>query len=382
MTNLKELRELLARAEIGASGPPAPSTGWARRFTRRLALRAMKPYTVHQQAVNRQLAIGLSDLTAAVEGLADRVEQLTQDYCALDERLKLIDSRLRGNVSYGRTLESRLEVVRSDHALLRSGLLAVEQIVSAARFRPPMSELALEPFPDAATGRVFGFRAPAAHSSPLEDLSRRLLDVFAGAPELAEGRRSIYLDVIGERSPVVDIGCGRGDFLDLLRGRGISCVGVDPDAAMLAAARDRGHHELVEADANSYLVSVPDGSLGVVFCAQVLEHLPADYLLRFMALALSKLMPGGLLIAEAPNPHSPHASKIFWVDITHRGPVFPEVALTVCWALGFGSAYVFHPAGSGDAEADRFSEPEFALVATKALHDDRGSSPAHPRSIP
>ncbi len=369
MTSAAELQELLARVEAGVAAPPHPRTGWTRRLTRRLALRSMKPHTSYQQNINRELAIAVQDLAARVQQLTDAASQTAED---LEERLKLTDGRLRANLPRIRTLESRLAEVRSDHVSLQNGLSAMEQLVWAARYRPTMFGLALEPFRDDDAGRVYGFRATAAKSSGPEELYRRILDVF-GSAEVAQERRSVYLDIIGEHSPVVDIGCGRGDFLDMLRGRGISYVGVDPDGAMLAAARDRGHEDLVEADANSYLESVPDDSLGIVFCAQVIEHLSADYLLRFMALALAKLKPGGLLIAEAPNPHSPYTSKIFWVDITHRGPVFPEVALTVTWALGFGSAYVFHPAGSGDAEADRFSEPEFALVAAKA-HADRAAA--------
>ena len=193
-----------------------------------------------------------------------------------------------------------------------------------------------------------------------------MLDVFRAPPAIVQEGQRPYLELIGDRAPVVEIGCGRGDFLDLLRERDTSYVGVDPDPGMLAAAQARGHGDLVQADANSYLEGVPDSSVGAVVCSYVIEHMAAKYLVRFMALSLDKLKPGGIFIAETPNPHSAQASKAFWADITRRGPVFPEVALTLCWRLGFGSAYVFHPQGSGDAEQDRFVERAFALVATKA----------------
>lgn len=348
------------------------------------------PQRIAQRA---QLTLGITAVFSALEGLHARVEQLAltsqpaADHAGstlgaepaegqpgelealLNERIGVLEGRLRANAMQIHALESRLERVRTDHESLQDGLAAVDQVVSAARLRPSMWGLALRPFRDDVAGHVYGFWG-AAESSPRGELYRRLLDVFGGAPAVVQERRRPYLDLIDEHSPVVDIGCGRGDFLDLLQERGTSYLGVEPDGGMLAAAGARGHSELVEDDANSYLEGVPDDSLGTVFCAQVIEHMPPDYLLRFIDLSLAKLKPGGILILEAPNPHSPHTNKIFWVDITHRAPVFPEVALTLCWAVGFGSAYVFHPGGSGDAEADRFRAPEYAVVATKGGAED------------
>ena len=77
-----------------------------------------------------------------------------------------------------------------------------------------------------------------------------------------------------------------------------------------------------------------------------------------------KLTHGGLLIAETVNPHYPPALKTFWVDLTHRAPIFPEVALELCREAGFASAYFFHPNGTGDVGRDRFTQGEFAVVAT------------------
>ncbi len=271
-------------------------------------------------------------------------------------------------------LESRLEEVLTEHRSLQNALAAVEQLVSAAHSRPSMWGFALEPFQDEVAGSVYGFRGGGSEPVGQDEVYSQVLDVFRGPPGIVQEGQRPYLELIGDRAPVVEIGCGRGDFLDLLRERGTSYVGVDPDPAMFAAARARGHSDLVQADANSYLEGVPGGSVGAVVCSYVIEHMPADYLVRFIELSLEKLKPGGTLIAETPNPHSARAGKAFWTDITRRGPVFPELALTVCWRLGFGSAYVFHPRGSGDAEKDRFVEQEFALVATKAPAADEADA--------
>ena len=80
--------------------------------------------------------------------------------------------------------------------------------------------------------------------------------------------------------------------------------------------------------------ALPDGSLGTIFCAQVIEHLPHDQLRRLLELSLRKLAPGGLFIAETVNPHRISSLKTFWVDLTHQHPIFPEVALAICAIAG------------------------------------------------
>ena len=135
---------------------------------------------------------------------------------------------------------------------------------------------------------------------------------------------------------------------------------------MVARCRDKGHRDVAQADGIEYLKQCNDSSLGVLFAAQVIEHLTHDQLHEFLALARRKLSPEGILIAETVNPHSPAALKTFWVDLTHQRPIFPEVALELCREAGFGSGYIFHPNGTGDVDRDRFVQGEFAVVASVA----------------
>jgi SAM-dependent methyltransferase len=95
------------------------------------------------------------------------------------------------------------------------------------------------------------------------------------------------------------------------------------------------------------------------------EHMPFARLEALLAAALRALRPGGLLIVETVNPHAPDAMKGFWLDPTHERPLFPEVLLVLCRIAGFASGYVFHPGAAGDVEADRFSAPTYAVVATR-----------------
>jgi SAM-dependent methyltransferase len=215
---------------------------------------------------------------------------------------------------------------------------------------------------DASAGRVFGFDSPL--SADDEDAYREFEELFRGTEAFIAERQRRYVDVIGDCAPALDVGCGRGEFLDVLAEAGIEATGVDSDAGMVARCRDKGH-DVALGDAVGHLESLDDASLGLVFSAQVVEHLPPDVLTRFLELAARKLRPGGLLIAETVNPHSAAALKAFWVDITHQHPLFPETMLALVRIAGFSSGYVFHPNGTGDVETDRYVTGEYAVVARR-----------------
>ena len=117
--------------------------------------------------------------------------------------------------------------------------------------------------------------------------------------------------------------------------------------------------------ASTHLEGMPEGSLGAINATQVIEHLPSDRLLAFLRLSHSRLKPGGLFIVETVNPHSIAAFKTFWTDLTHQAPIFPEVALVLCWLQRFRSARVVFLNGSGQLDADRAGCGQSAVVATR-----------------
>ncbi len=215
---------------------------------------------------------------------------------------------------------------------------------------------------DSPAGPVIGFTSLEAFegaSSPYAGFE----DLFRGPPELLRELLLPYVALVAEHPPVLDLGCGSGEFLALLAAEGIEARGVDSDPGMVERCRARGLS--VEAsDLIDYIAAEPDGSLGTIFSAQVIEHLPVEVLWRLLELALRKLRPGGRFIAETVNPHSVPAMKMFWVDLTHQRPIFPEVALAICGLSGFAPAFVF-AAGHPSFEAARFTASRFAVVATR-----------------
>ena len=134
---------------------------------------------------------------------------------------------------------------------------------------------------------------------------------------------------------MLDIGCGRGEFLDMLRERGISARGVDLNPEMAAICRDRGL-DATAGDALSYLLAQPDGSLGGLFAAQVVEHLEPDYLLRLLDAAYHKLRPGSKIVLETINPACWYAFFASYIrDITHVQPLHPDTLRYLLVASGF-----------------------------------------------
>jgi len=190
-------------------------------------------------------------------------------------------------------------------------------------------------------------------------------DVFRGPEERVRELLGPYVDLLRDHAPVLDVGCGRGELLELLAEDGVEARGIDIDPGMVERTRAKGVR-VEEADAVSYLSDLPEASLGAVIAVQVIEHLSYEDLQRLFELTRRALVPGGLLIVETINPHSLPAFKTFWVDPTHRAPIFPEVAHALALIHGFDEARIVYPHGSGDAEGDRTQETEYALVATAA----------------
>jgi O-antigen chain-terminating methyltransferase len=217
-------------------------------------------------------------------------------------------------VSHDRELARRLDTVAGEVAALR---VALER---ASRPGPP----GLPPPPAVPPGTD---RLPAATYVHFEDRHR-------GTRDEIRRRQTDYLGLY-RSGPVLDVGCGRGEFLELCREAGIEARGIDTDAGMVARCREAGL-AVEQADALGHLAGLADDTLGGIFCAQVIEHLPPDALVALVRLAHAKLRPGGLLLCETPNPACLTVfSGAFYVDLTHVKPIHPEAARFLLETAGF-----------------------------------------------
>ena len=147
-------------------------------------------------------------------------------------------------------------------------------------------------------------------------------------------RQRPYVDDFRDAAPVLDVGCGRGELLGLLRDAGIEARGVDADADMVAFARGEGL-DVQQVDLLAALADTADGELGAVTALQVVEHLPPPALTHFLGEALRVLRPGGLLVAETINPASPAALRHYFADLTHAQPLVPETLALLARQAGF-----------------------------------------------
>lgn len=212
---------------------------------------------------------------------------------------------------------------------------------------------------------------------------------FRGDPEfILQTLKDRYLKLVRNHPPVLDIGCGRGELLDVLKQEGVQAEGVDLDTEMVVEARARGL-EVAQADAVGFLRGRDEKSFGSMIAIHVVEHLELDYLVEFLALAVSRLRPGGVLILETPNPTSLIVlGNSYILDPTHVRPLHPSLLTFLCESAGFRNVRLeFHsPAESHrlelieDSEAppwartindafgklneDLFGSQEYSLIAT------------------
>jgi len=179
---------------------------------------------------------------------------------------------------------------------------------------------------------------PPAIDQPAVDYFQ--LELRFRGPQLLKDRQRMYLKYFQGRQNVLDLGCGRGEFVRMLIENGVSARGVDLDADAAAYAQEHGIPvELSEAVA--YLRGLPDESLGGVFAAQVVEHLHPQHLARLLELCCDKLVADAPIVLETINPACLWSlANWFIIDPTHVWPVHSEMLKFLLESAGFNKAEI------------------------------------------
>ena len=199
---------------------------------------------------------------------------------------------------------------------------------------------------------------------------------FRGSPEEIARKQQFYLPFLaGLPGPVLDVGCGRGEFLHLLAERGIPASGIEINPITARQCRAEGL-DVQEGDGPALLSRRPSGSLGAVVALQVVEHWTPEAIFAFLREARRALAPGGLLIAETINTDSLSAWKAFFLDPSHVRPVPSEALQFLAEAAGFVDARVellsplpaesrLEESTGNDAKLNRllFGPQDYALLA-------------------
>jgi SAM-dependent methyltransferase len=213
-----------------------------------------------------------------------------------------------------------------------------------------------------AAGASSGHDQPDRLDRLLEAFYARFEDRFRGSREEIKARAAYGLAVARDAGagtierPIVDLGCGRGEWLELLTEQGLAGRGVDSNLAMVTESRERGL-DVVEMDALAYLRALPDQSCGAVTAFHLIEHLPFPTLIAMVDEIARVLLPGGVTILETPNPQNLLVGACtFYIDPTHRRPVHPETMRFLAEARGLTRVDIryLHPMeGPGFPEDER-----------------------------
>ena len=201
--------------------------------------------------------------------------------------------------------------------------------------------------------------ADGAPAAPLGFDYGRFAERFRGTEEYVKATQEFYRPYFAGKTNVLDLGCGRGEFLELLRDLGVPGRGIDLSDESVAICR---HKELdaEKADIFEYLENLPEGALDGIFCSQVVEHIPPDRLPGMIKLAASRLQRNGVIAIETPNPECLAIfATHFYLDPTHQRPV-PHPLL----------AFYLEEFGIGNIEVRRLSPAVESMPSVASLPED------------
>jgi O-antigen chain-terminating methyltransferase len=292
----------------------------------------------HQQ-VSDQAALTQALTQALAQQQAQQQAQITDLRQLLNEAQQSIIASTTAH------LESVVNAVQA--SLIATTTHHTEQVVSEVRAQLE-TELNVAKRDLDNIRRMASKQSPTASASPtapqapvvIDDaLYISLEDHFRGDKATVHQRQTEYLPfisgIVSEQFPLIDLGCGRGEWLQVLKDNHIAARGIDSNTACVAECTENGLAaslgELLDT-----LSQLPDASCGSVTMFQVLEHLPFDVVVNVLREARRVLIPGGVFIGEVPNSETLRVgASTFWIDPTHQRPLFPAVLAFLASSVGF-----------------------------------------------
>jgi 2-polyprenyl-3-methyl-5-hydroxy-6-metoxy-1,4-benzoquinol methylase len=340
---------------LASQAPVQPGEKPRRRRLRTIAKAAVGP--VVRRATRPLLAPLYEQLTATHEQLA----AMHRDLLATQHRVDNLEVFGRAHDEHH---DARVNGLTVNQELFKADLIALQSSFSGfgaaiapgvgiagagdrlAELRERVNDLErrlraiLSDTPTAARAEDHSAHAP--REAPSRAAQSELFDYagferrFRGAPaEVLAKNEERYFELLRSSPPVLDIGCGRGELVGLLQEHGIEAYGIDLDANLVAEGTAAGL-DVRLVDAVDHLEGLDEGSLGSIISTHVIEHLELDQLIRLIELAARRLRPGGLFIAETPNPTSLVVlGNTYVLDPTHVRPIHPLLMSFLCESAGF-----------------------------------------------
>ncbi|MCU1453443.1 MAG: methyltransferase type 11 [Acidimicrobiales bacterium] len=372
---------------------------------------AMRPVTSHQADFNRSALGAIDGVVAEAERLAVDMARQEQASIRLQAAVATTDLTVDDINDTVRRFGDEVERMAGTVAELRAAMDAQQVRISQTidRLRSDLETVrarqdlifraAREALPggyDVATLSQLTRELSTGYEQLYEDLE----DTFRGSRDHVKALVADYLDDLAKvpgRGPVVDIGCGRGEWLEVLRDADVPAYGVDVNQVVVDRCTERGL-DVRNADALTHLREVPEGSVRAVTSIHVVEHLSLDTLVGLIDAALVALQPGGLLVFETPNPTNLGVGAAsFYLDPTHLKPLHPQFLEFLLLARGFAQAevrFLHAEEGKPRLQADDlggseraqgvadhinwalFGPLDVAVLARKAAPADEPASPA------
>jgi len=270
----------------------------------------------------------LRNLQAESDRLGLNLKNLQGESATTNQALTRLELRLQSQATQQELLEERLT---NDNVYIKGELSQQARIVrQSLEGGPKLSQTAKN---NTAAEMAADHRFDAFYLSFENHFRGRRSDI--------KSRVAFYLPYLAATGagqadrPILDLGCGRGEWLELLKEANLESRGVDLNSMMVAQCRERGL-DVAEEDVLRYIRSLPDGSVGAITGFHIIEHLPFDVLVDLVTESHRALKPGGIVAFESPNcKNLVVGASNFHIDPTHRSPVFPETAQFVLEIHGF-----------------------------------------------
>src|SRR5438093_4479101 len=359
------------------STPPPPPSGWRARGLRSVR-QWLLPWIERQHAFNARTADAIDALisrdrerAAAFGGFQSALIVFLQRINAfIDTKDKLLSAIAERRLDeHDRALQPLLKDTLPE---LRTQIAVLDRAVAMLKRR--IADPLADPAGKKATSRSQAETSTTDPRSGSGDDYKYVgfEDQFRGSDEGVAAKLDTYLPIFAGASDVVDLGCGRGEFLAALEAAGVPARGVDLNDGMVAVARERGL-DVTRNDALAYIAALPDASIGGVIATQVIEHMDPSYLLRLLDALSRTLRPQAPIVLETINPACWYAFFSSYLrDLTHVRPVHPETLQYLLRASGFERVEIRYRAPLPDTEklkvielSDDFrrsEDPSFAAV--------------------
>lgn len=270
---------------------------------------------------------------AQLRTLNERLEELLEDNHRLTKKIEEYKVQLQAAEKNIENLRSHVEQVddRTNDALHR---------VSSIKNNIEVSE-----------ATVASHNSLLVDNHELDGFYMGLEKYFRGSEEEIKQRQSQYKDKfqplkkVAGNKPVIDIGCGRGEFLALLKEWGVNSIGLDLNAEMVEQSTKNGH-EAVQSDAVKWLYERETNSIAAITGFHIVEHIPFATLIPMFEACYRSLMRGGFVLFETPNPENLNVgSCTFWMDPSHIQPIPPAMLEYAIKFSGFRNTEIIrlHP---------------------------------------